>query len=128
MRLSLFQVVNEDMRPLLLLIVNHRVAVRERAALDVLSAQPHAVSLEQKRANGEALRGRPIDADALGEGLRALLQDTLNTTVHFESLRERDELVHHVGKDRRRDAVAVAFGGDAAALLRRLVNPGLGPL
>lgn len=50
------------------LVVQHRVAVAERAALHVLPAQAHVVALAQQRRECERLGGRPVHLLACKQG------------------------------------------------------------
>lgn len=61
-----------------LLVVQHVVPVRERAALHVLPAEPHVHILEQQRAERERLAHRPV-GDALLRELSAFGEHTLQT-------------------------------------------------
>src|SRR2546430_14122026 len=47
-----------------LLVDQHRVALRERAALGILPRQPHRMALGEQRADRQRLAGRPVDARA----------------------------------------------------------------
>src|SRR5262249_38271204 len=63
--LAVAQVVERDVAVLVFLIDQHRVTLREGSALAVLAGQAHRKPVEQKRAEGESLGGRPVDALAL---------------------------------------------------------------
>ena len=54
--------VERDVAVLGLLVDQHRMALREGAALAVLAGEPHRMAVEQQRAEGERLGGRPVDA------------------------------------------------------------------
>ena len=56
------EVVERRVAVLVLLVDQHRVALRERAALGVLAGQPHRMAFEQQRAERQRLGGRPVDA------------------------------------------------------------------
>ena len=56
------EMVERDVAVLVLLIDQHRMALREGAALAVLAGQPHRMAVEQQRAEGQRLGGRPVDA------------------------------------------------------------------
>jgi hypothetical protein len=47
---------------LVLLVGEHRMALREGAALHVLAGEAHPVAFEQERTEGERLAGGPIEA------------------------------------------------------------------
>ena len=72
--LLLAEMVERGVAVLVLLVDQHRMALRERAALDVLAGQPHRMAFEQQRAEGQRLGGRPVDAlaglDRLARGHR----------------------------------------------------------
>jgi hypothetical protein len=72
---------------LALLVEQHRVALREGAALDVLPGQTDPVTLGEKPAEGERLRGRPIDALAGLDRLLAVVEEAPDRAVQVEALR-----------------------------------------
>jgi len=53
------------------------MALRERAALAVLSGKPHGKSLDQQRAERQRLGGRPVDALARLDRLGAIVTKTI---------------------------------------------------
>ena len=55
-------------------VVEHGVALAERAALGVLAGEPHRHAEREQRADRERLRVRPVDRAALGERLAAALE------------------------------------------------------
>src|SRR5690606_30940983 len=53
-------------------IIEHRVALAERAAAAILAAEPDRRALDQQGAPGERLGEGPVDGAALGVRLRAV--------------------------------------------------------
>src|ERR1700674_2595916 len=74
---------------LVLLVDQHRMALRERAALGILAGQPHRMTFAQERAEGECLAGRPVDAVALLDRLGARVEKALDRAVDMETRRHR---------------------------------------
>src|SRR5262249_59043241 len=70
-RLLLVHVVERQVAVLVLLVDQDRMALREGAAFAVLSREPHRFAVEQQRAEGQALGGRPVDALAAPRRLAA---------------------------------------------------------
>src|SRR5882724_1352558 len=79
------------------------MARRERAALRILTREAHAVTVEQQRAEGERLAGRPVDAFAGLDRLAAGVEEALDRLVDVEALRHRGDLPADLpqGLDRR---------------------------
>ena len=73
-RLLVAEMVERGVAVLVLLVDQHRMALREGAALAVLAGQPHRMAVEQQRAERQRLGGRPVDAlaglDRLGARCR----------------------------------------------------------
>src|SRR4029079_15716072 len=83
----------------------------ERAALAVLTGQPHRSAVEQKRAERQCLSGRPVDALTGLDRLAAGIEEALDGAVNVEALRHRGELVAHLPQRLRGDAGAAATEG-----------------
>ena len=67
------------------LIDQHRVTLREGAALAVLAGEPHRIAVEEERAERERLRGRPVDAGAGLDRLAAVVEEALDGAVDVKS-------------------------------------------
>jgi hypothetical protein len=84
-------------------IVEHGVAVAERAAFAILSAQAHGRALDEEGPEGERFAETPVDRAAFLVGLRAVLEEALDLGVEFEvggNLRETgDDAVDRFGSD-----------------------------
>ena len=63
------------------LVVDHRVAVREGATLYVLARYPDVVSLVYQRSKGQSLSSSPVDSLSLFDGFYTLLKDLLDLSV-----------------------------------------------
>ena len=74
-RLPVADVVQRDVARFGLLIDQHRMALRERAALAVLARQANRKALVQQRAEGERLGGRPVDPLADLDRRAAVLEE-----------------------------------------------------
>src|SRR6266852_3443962 len=96
--------VEWGMAVLVLLIDQHRVALREGAALGVLAGEPHRTAVEQDRAEGKRLRGRPIDALAGLDRLGPRVEETLDGAVDVEALGHRGDLLADLLQRLDRDA------------------------
>src|ERR1700753_2932125 len=87
------------------------MALRERAALAVLAGQANRKALNQKRAEGERLGGRPVDPLVDLDCRAAVFEKASNGFVYVEAFR------------RRRDTLAVSLqslendAGLAAAII-----------
>src|SRR6202011_1213654 len=88
----LAQVIERDVAVLVLLIDQHRVALREGAALAVLPGETHGAALEQQRAYRQGLAGRPVDALAGLDRLAPVFQEPLDRAVDVEIRRRRRDL------------------------------------
>ena len=89
-------------------VVQHRLAMRERAALGVLAGEAHADAVGEQRREGERLGVAPIDAAAV-DRVAPARQRALNRRVELERRRpleqllvERDELLGAHGRLRDR--------------------------
>src|SRR4051794_5818497 len=78
-------VVERRVALLVFLIEEHRMALREGAALDVLAGQAHAMALEQERAEGERFGARPVDALAGLDGLLPVVEEAPDGAVQVEA-------------------------------------------
>ena len=100
--------VERDVAVLVLLIDQHRMALRERAALGVLAGKPHRTAFEQQGTEGERLGRCPIDAFAGLDRLAAVVDETLQGPVQVETLRYRRDLRSDLFERRERDASMAA--------------------
>src|SRR4051812_46634239 len=109
---------------LALLIDQHRMALRKRAALRILTRQANPVTVEQQRAEGERLTGRPVNPFAALDCLAAIVEEALNRAVYVEALRHRGELAADLLQRRDRHAgVAAARIVDVVGELELLPLP-----
>ena len=88
-RLLAAELVERRVAVLGLLIDQHRVALREGAALGILARQPHRMAFLEQRAEGERLGGRPVDPFAGFDRLAAVIEEPLDGAVERGSPRER---------------------------------------
>src|SRR5262245_157536 len=84
--------VERDVTVLVLLIDQHRMTLREGAALGVLAGEPHRMTLQQQRAKCERLGRRPVDAFAALDRLAASFQEPLDGPMYVEALGYRRDL------------------------------------
>src|SRR6516162_7500702 len=101
---------------LVLLVDQHRMALREGAALGVLAGEPDMMAFLKQRAERQRLAGRPIHADAGVDRLGAIIQETLDGAVNAETIRHLGDLAADLLEDRQIDA------GDAAPRILFLVG------
>ena len=80
--------LERDVALLGLLVVQHGVALGERAAADVLAAQAHRDALAQQRAERQMLGGRPVDALARLDRLAPLADDPRQLAVDVQASRD----------------------------------------
>src|SRR5215204_2779546 len=85
--------VERDVAVLVLLVDQHRMALRKGAALAVLAGQPHRIAAEQQRTEGERLRRRPVNALAGLDRLGTRVKEALDGAVKVKILRRRAELL-----------------------------------
>src|ERR1700730_3327610 len=78
---------------IVLLVVQHRMALRERAALGVLAGQPHLVAFEQQRTERQRLAGRPVDIGAGLDRLAAAVEEPVERAMQMKSRRQGGDLV-----------------------------------
>ena len=107
-RLLVGEMVERHVAVLVLLVDQHRMALREGAALAVLAGQPHRMAFEQQRAEGERLGGRPVDALAGLDRLGARVEEALDGAVDVEALRHRGDLLADLLERLDRDAGVAA--------------------
>ena len=81
------------MRPLLFLVVDHRVAMEEGAALTVLAGQANRESVLEQRRVGEIFRESPIHGPLAPGHLVARVDDALDAAVHLVLGRNLGHLV-----------------------------------
>ena len=71
--------------PLLaVLVVQHRVAVREGAAAAVLARQAHRVAARHQRGEGQVLAHAPVDVDLAAAHRGAVGEHLLDQRMHLE--------------------------------------------
>jgi len=111
--------------------VEHRVAVREGAALDVLAGDADRVAFGEQGGEGEPFAQAPVEVRAGLEGLGLEVELALDLRVRGEVGRHlpevRGDLAEELGADRGRDEVLVgrAEGADAERRLLALGDLGL---
>ena len=103
------EMVERGVAVLVLLVDQHRMALREGAAL----ASPGRLSrtvmaFQQQRAERQRLGGRPVDALPGLDRLAARIEEALDGAVDVEALRHRGELLAHVLQRLDRDAGVAA--------------------
>ena len=113
-RLALADVVDRDVARFGLLIDQHRVAMRERAAAAVLAGQPDMRALGAQRADRQRLGGRPVDALAGSRSRRASPRAAGRSCGSGESPRAPSR-----ARARPRAASRAATAGVAAAVVDR---------
>src|SRR4029079_1524675 len=99
------------------------MALRESAALGILSRQPDVMAFLQQRAERQCLAGRPVNADAVVDRLRAVLQETLDGAVNPETVGHLGDLAADILED-----VDVAAGDAAPCILLLVGGLEAGPL
>ena len=75
------EVVEWDILLLVDLVVDHRVVLGERTALDILAGYTNVDVLKSQRAKGEHLGSRPVDGGALLDGLAVRGEDAGQVTM-----------------------------------------------
>ena len=68
------------------LVVEHRVTLAERAALDVLARQAHRMALLQQRTECQRFARCPVDALAAFDRSKAIVHEALDRLVDVEAL------------------------------------------
>ena len=116
MALVAAEMVERRVAALVFLVDQDRMALREGAALGVLSRQPHVMAFLQQRAERQRLAGRPVDADAGVDRLRAVFQEALDGAVNPEAVGHLGDLAADILQHGDIDA------GDAAARVFFLVG------
>src|SRR5580704_10107846 len=84
--------VERRVAALVFLIDQNRMALRERAALGILSREPHVMALLQQGAERQRLAGRPVDADPGVDRLRAVVEEALNGAMNAEAVGDLGDL------------------------------------
>src|ERR1700682_5834269 len=87
MALIAAEMVERRVAALVFLVDQHRMPLREGAALAVLSRQPDMMAFLQQRAERQRLAGRPVDPDAVLDRLGAVLQKPLHRAVNPKTVR-----------------------------------------
>src|SRR3990170_6156765 len=86
MTLVVAEMVERRVAALVFLVDQHRMPLREGAALGVLPRQPDMTAFLQQRAERQRLSGRPVDADAGIDRLGAVLQEPLHRAMDPETV------------------------------------------
>src|SRR5215218_7880703 len=116
MALVVAEMVERRIAALVFLVDQHRMALRKRAALGVLSRQPDVAAFLQQRAERQRLAGRPVDADAIVDRFGAVFQKALDGAVNPKTVRYLGDLAPDILEDVDVDA------GDAAPRLLFLIG------
>ena len=77
-------------------VMDHGMAMAERAALAVLARQPHPHALRGKARQRQRLGGRPVERLPSPRHLLTALEKLLNLGVRLKTLRKRHETVEQV--------------------------------
>ena len=93
MALALADMVQRHVARFVFLVDQHRMALREGAALAVLAGQADAIAVVDQRGEGQSLGGRPVDALAGFDRLAAIVEEALDRLVEVEALRNRAQLL-----------------------------------
>jgi len=90
------------------------VALTERAAADILARQADGIIVDEQRAEGERLSGRPIEALTAFEHSALGLEDTRQRLVDHETIGDGGELggdlVECLSRHAARGGAALAYG------------------
>src|SRR6266576_63551 len=92
MTLVVAEMVERRVAALVFLVDQHRMALREGAALGILARQPDVMAFLQQGAERQPLPGRPVDADAAVDRLGAGFQEPLYGAVNPEAVRHLGDL------------------------------------
>ena len=106
MRLLVADIVQGNVARFRLLIDQHRMALRKRAALAVLAGEADRIAFIDKRPEGERLAHRPIDALASLDHFAPVFDKALDGAMEMETLWNRGEAKPDFGKPRTVDAGA----------------------
>ncbi len=104
MRLPGLDMVQRDAAVLAVLVGQHGVALRERAAADVLAGQTHRGALDQQRTEGQRLGCGPVDALAGLHHLLLLLQLAQDLAIGVEAVGNPADGVADLAQDVEFDA------------------------
>src|SRR5580704_3246716 len=86
------EMIERRVAALVFLVDQHRMPLREGAALAVLARKPDVMTFLQQRAERQTLAGRPVDTDAAVDRLGAILQEALDGAMYPESVRHLGDL------------------------------------
>ena len=107
------------------LVVQHRMAMEERAARRVLAGQADVVAIREQRRVGHGLRRAPVERQLVGVHARPVVDDSRDARMQRETrgrLRERlGERVEPLAVHRRRDLLRPVAIDVAAPVHRELV-------
>src|SRR5260370_14186571 len=120
--LAVVDVIERRVAVLVFLVDQHRMTLRERAALGILTGELYRMAFAQQRAESERLAGRPVDALAGVDRLGAGGEEALDGAVDVEALRHRGDLLSALAQLLDRKA-----GVAAARIIRRLRDLEAGP-
>src|SRR3954469_9299733 len=86
MALVAAKMIERGVAALVLLIDQHRVPLREGAALAILSRQADVMTFLQQRAERQRLAGCPVDAGTAVDCLGPVFQEPLNGAMNPEAI------------------------------------------
>ncbi len=92
-RLVLDQMLQRDIGPGVLLVVQYRVTVREGATADVLAGHANRVAFEQQGRVRHGFGEAPVDRQPTGSHFLAIFEDLRNLTLNDEPFRYFEQLV-----------------------------------
>ena len=113
-------VVERDEAGFVLLVDQHRMALREGAALAVLAGEPDAVALVEQGREGKRLAHGPVDVLAGVDGFPPIVEQALDRLVEVEALRHGGQAMADLDEARAIDAgltatIVLRAGGRAQA-------------
>src|SRR5260370_9104938 len=116
MALIAAEMIERRIAALVFLVDQHRMPLREGAALAVLSRQPDVMAFLEQRAERQRLAGRPIDSDAVLDRLGAIFQKALHGAMNPKAVGPLGDLAADTPERRDIDA------GDAAPRVLLLIH------
>src|ERR1700730_12499231 len=100
MALIAAEMIERRIAALVFLIDQHRMPLREGAALAVLPRQPDVTAFLQKRTERQRLAGGPIDADTVLDRLGAVFQKPLHGAVNPKAIGHFGDLAADIPEHR----------------------------
>ena len=110
------QMFKRNVTALILLIDQHCMALREGAALAVLTGEADAMALAQQRAEGERFGGGPVYADAGVDRRASRVEKAPDRAMNVEAFRRRGQFLADLAQRLQRSA-----GFAAAFVVRGLI-------